>query len=73
MAPREGDPYEAIKSTHDFREIPKHEWSHVNAGQIVERIMKSRGLYEERQRRKGAKTELEVELEAKEKGLEDVE
>lgn len=38
-----------------FQEIPNHEFQEVNAGTIVQRIMKSRELYEERQRKKGMK------------------
>lgn len=38
-----------------YREIGQHAFANVNAGQIVERIMKSRAMYEERQRLKGVK------------------
>lgn len=49
------DPYTAPKELGIFQEIPSHEFQDVNAGTIVQRIMKSRDLYEERQRKKGMK------------------
>ncbi|KAI5860311.1 cytidylyltransferase [Durotheca rogersii] len=49
------DPYTAPKEMGIFREVPSHEFQDVNAGTIVHRIMKSRDLYEERQRKKGVK------------------
>lgn len=50
------DPYTAPKALGIYREIGKHNFSAVNAGQIVDRIMKSRAMYEERQRLKGVKS-----------------
>ena len=38
-----------------YKEIGQHDFAGVNAGQIVQRIMKSRDMYEERQRVKGVK------------------
>lgn len=38
-----------------LREVPSHSFSHVNATEIVDRILKSRAMYEERQRVKGVK------------------
>jgi hypothetical protein len=49
------DPYSAPKEMGIYREIGEHEFSGVNAGQIVQRILKSRDMYEERQRVKGVK------------------
>jgi ethanolamine-phosphate cytidylyltransferase len=49
------DPYTAPKVMGIYREIGEHEYSGVNAGQIVQRILKSRDMYEERQRVKGVK------------------
>lgn len=49
------DPYEAPKEMGIFQEVGDHNFSNVNAGQIVERILKSRTMYEERQRVKGVK------------------
>ena len=49
------DPYTAPKDIGIYQEIGQHEFSGVNAGQIVQRILKSRDMYEERQRVKGVK------------------
>lgn len=49
------DPYTAAKALGIYREIGTHAFQHVNAGEIVQRIMKSRDLYEARQRAKGEK------------------
>lgn len=49
------DPYTAPKAMGIYREIGKHEFHHVNAGEIVQRILRSRELYEERQRVKAEK------------------
>lgn len=49
------DPYTAAKDMGLYKEIGQHDFADVNAEQIVQRIMKSRALYEERQRVKGVK------------------
>jgi ethanolamine-phosphate cytidylyltransferase len=49
------DPYAAAKRMRIYREIGKHVFAGVNAGEIVQRILKSRDMYEERQRVKGVK------------------
>ncbi|KAG9246449.1 phosphoethanolamine cytidylyltransferas-like protein [Calycina marina] len=49
------DPYTAPKELGIYREIGEHNFDSVNAGQIVQRILKSRDMYEERQRVKGVK------------------
>lgn len=77
------DPYKDAKSMGLFQEVSSHEYSHVNATEIVDRILKSRAMYEERQRIKGVKgigeeavkrrEEMEREREAKEKSYRDVE
>lgn len=54
------DPYTAPKDMGIYREIGEHAFSHVNAGEIVQRIMKSRDRYEARQRAKGVKAEAEA-------------
>lgn len=54
------DPYTAPKAMGIFREIGTHAFSDVNAGQIVQRIMRSRDMYEARQRAKGVKAEVEA-------------
>ena len=49
------DPYTAPKALGIYKDIGEHNFAGVNAGQIVQRIMKSRDMYEERQRVKGMK------------------
>lgn len=49
------DSYAAAKTLKIYREIENHSFQNVNAGEIVERIMKGRAAYEERQRIKGEK------------------
>lgn len=49
------DPYMAPKAMSIYREIGKHDFHNVNAGEIVQRILRSRELYEERQRIKAEK------------------
>ncbi|RAK83440.1 phosphoethanolamine [Aspergillus costaricaensis CBS 115574] len=46
------DPYVAPKRMGIFKETSSHTYQHVNAGEIVDRILKSREAYEERQRAK---------------------
>jgi ethanolamine-phosphate cytidylyltransferase len=55
------DPYVAPKNMGVFREIDNHPFRHVNAGEIFVRISRSRGEYEERQRRKMLKGLIEEE------------
>ena len=49
------DPYAECREMGIFREVGSHVFQSVNAAEIVERIMKSRAMYEERQRKKGEK------------------
>jgi ethanolamine-phosphate cytidylyltransferase len=49
------DPYVAAKDMGIYKEIGSHDFQNVNAGEIVQRIMKSRDMYEARQRAKGEK------------------
>lgn len=49
------DPYTDAKKMGILRQIEDHPYSHVNAAEIVGRIMKGRQAFEERQRRKGEK------------------
>ena len=51
------DPYADAKEMGFFKAIGEHAFSHVNAGDIVMRIMKGRQAFEERQKRKGQKAE----------------
>ncbi|ODA78201.1 hypothetical protein RJ55_05581 [Drechmeria coniospora] len=53
------DPYTAPRAMGIYREIGAHPYAGVNAGQIVQRILKSRDLYEARQQAKGAKAAAE--------------
>ncbi|KAJ5813899.1 Cytidylyltransferase [Penicillium pulvis] len=46
------DPYDAPKRMGIFQEVARHAFQHVNAGEIVGRILKSREAYEARQRAK---------------------
>lgn len=54
------DPYTAPKAMGIYKEIGEHAFAGVNAGEIVQRIMKSRDLYEARQKAKGVKAEVEA-------------
>ncbi|KAI9651500.1 MAG: hypothetical protein M1829_002707 [Trizodia sp. TS-e1964] len=49
------DPYLAARQMGVFRQVRSHDFQTVNAGEIVERILRSREMYEERQRLKGIK------------------
>jgi len=60
------DPYKAPKEMGIYEEIGSHAFQHVNAGEIVERIMKNKEMYEARQRKKGAKAGLEAQVRERE-------
>jgi len=49
------DPYLAAKELGIYEEIGEHAFQNVNAGEIVQRILRSREMYEARQRAKGEK------------------
>ncbi|KAL9641099.1 MAG: hypothetical protein Q9204_000324 [Flavoplaca sp. TL-2023a] len=49
------DPYIAARDLGIYREIGNHDFQNVNAGEIVQRILRSRQMYEERQKKKGQK------------------
>ncbi|MCJ1422510.1 hypothetical protein MMC29_000390 [Sticta canariensis] len=53
------DPYTVAKALHIYKQIGNHAFQNVNAGEIVQRILKSREMYEERQRAKREKTAVE--------------
>lgn len=53
------DPYTAAKELGMYKEIGNHDFRTVNAGEIVQRILKSREMYEARQRAKGEKAATE--------------
>ncbi|KAK4104585.1 Nucleotidylyl transferase [Parathielavia hyrcaniae] len=57
--PSTNDVYAEPKEMGIYREIGRHEFEDVNAGTIVQRILKSRDLYEARQKAKGMKANLE--------------
>ena len=50
------DPYVDAKTMGIFQQISKHNFQDLNAAEIVQRIMKGREAFEERQRRKGEKS-----------------
>ncbi|KAL2023770.1 hypothetical protein VTK56DRAFT_1037 [Thermocarpiscus australiensis] len=58
--PSTEDVYIAPKEMGIYREIGHHEFEDVNAGTIVQRITKSRDLYEARQKAKGMKADIEA-------------
>ncbi|CAK38469.1 hypothetical protein CBS63078_5354 [Aspergillus niger] len=60
------DPYMAPKRMGIFKETSSHTYQHVNAGEIVDRILKSREAYEERQRAKLEKGAVEELVKSKE-------
>ncbi|KAL9131026.1 MAG: hypothetical protein Q9217_000912 [Psora testacea] len=49
------DPYIEVKRLGIYQQIGEHDFQDVNAGEIVQRILKSRAMYEARQRAKGDK------------------
>lgn len=60
------DPYTAAKALGIYHEIGSHDFQNVNAGEIVQRILKSREIYEERQRAKGEKAATEEAVQKRE-------
>ncbi|CAD6582338.1 MAG: hypothetical protein ASARMPREDX12_000911 [Alectoria sarmentosa] len=60
------DPYTAAKALGVYHEIGNHDFQNVNAGEIVQRILKSREIYEERQRAKGEKAATEEAVQRRE-------
>ncbi|KAF2150607.1 phosphoethanolamine [Myriangium duriaei CBS 260.36] len=54
-APPGHDPYADAKASGLYREIEAHAYADINATSIVDRILRSREMYEERQRVKGVK------------------
>lgn len=60
------DPYIAPKAMGIFRETEGHAFQHVNAGEIVDRILKSREAFEARQRAKLLKGGVEELVKSKE-------
>jgi ethanolamine-phosphate cytidylyltransferase len=62
------DPYDAPKKMGIFQEVAPHAFQHVNAGEIVGRILKSREAYEARQRAKLEKGIAEDLVKSQERG-----
>ncbi|KAK2750216.1 hypothetical protein FQN55_002361 [Onygenales sp. PD_40] len=60
------DPYVAPSELGIFRQVDSHPFQHVNAGEIVLRILKSREAFEARQRAKLLKSATEAEFKEKE-------
>ncbi|KAJ5907969.1 hypothetical protein N7495_000651 [Penicillium taxi] len=60
------DPYTGPKEMGIFREVGNHAFQHVNAGEIVDRILKSREAYEARQRAKLEKAVVEDQVKLQE-------
>jgi ethanolamine-phosphate cytidylyltransferase len=58
----EGDPYSGARDMGILREIDNHRWDDMSARKIVNRILDRRMEFEERQRKKGVKSDLEKEL-----------
>jgi ethanolamine-phosphate cytidylyltransferase len=58
----EGDPYADAKEMGLLRLVEKHRWDDISAGKIVDRILNRRLEFEERQRKKGVKSDLEKEM-----------
>lgn len=58
--PHTEDVYAVPKEMGIYKEIGHHDYEEVNAGTIVQRIMKSRDLYEARQKAKGMKADIEA-------------
>lgn len=61
------DPYTAAKELGIYHQIGNHDFQNVNAGEIVQRILKSREMYEARQRAKGEKAATEEAVQRREK------
>lgn len=61
-APGEGDPYADATEMGILRRIDKHPWGDISARKIVERILNRRLEFEERQKKKGVKSDLEREM-----------
>ncbi|KAK9351510.1 hypothetical protein V1523DRAFT_416637 [Lipomyces doorenjongii] len=57
-----GDPYAEVKRTGLYKEIGEHLYKDISTETIVERVTRNRGVYEERQRRKGWKSDIESQL-----------
>ena len=57
--PLDYDPYVDARKLGVYQQIGSHDFQTVNAGEIVQRILRSRQLYEARQLAKGEKSTVE--------------
>lgn len=64
------DPYEAAKQEKLFKSIGPHEYDSINTEFIVNRVLGNKAAFEERQRRKGWKADIETKLREAEKSRE---
>ena len=64
--PLEEDPYSEIEPRGLLRTIPSHKYDHMNAEYIVNRVLSNKKAYEDRQKKKGWKAEIEATILAKE-------
>ena len=60
--PLKFDPYTDARALGLFQQVGEHEFQNINAAEIVQRILKSRSVYEARQVAKGEKAFLEKTL-----------
>ncbi|GME99628.1 unnamed protein product [Ambrosiozyma monospora] len=60
--PEDHDPYTEIKKVGLFEQLGPHEFDSITTKDIVNRVLKNREAYEERQRRKGWKAEVEKKI-----------
>ena len=63
------DPYGGAKSLGIFHQIHAHQYSHINAGEIVMRVLKNRAEFEARQKAKTSKADTEEALHLREQEL----
>ncbi len=62
QADGEGNPYADAEEIGILRTIDTHRWDDISARKIVDRILDRRLEFEERQRKKGVKSDLEKEM-----------
>ncbi|KAK9452908.1 hypothetical protein V1511DRAFT_121799 [Dipodascopsis uninucleata] len=65
----ESDPYSEVKKIGLYGSIPDHQYKDISTETIVERVTRNRGVYEERQKRKGWKADAEKELKRKDEQM----
>ncbi|KAG7774891.1 hypothetical protein KL930_003931 [Ogataea haglerorum] len=63
------DPYTEMRELGLYENLGSHEYDNISTEDIASRVLKNRAAYEERQRRKGWKSEHERQLEQQEKKL----